>query len=120
MTTIARYRIDWTKRRKRSKYGNRKVTLNGVTFDSQHEAQRYLVLDLARRQGQISELAVHPRYRLEVNGKLVCGFWPDFQYVNREGKLVVEDAKSAPTKTRAYRIKVKLFKALYGHDVVEV
>ena len=40
----------------RSKYGAKKITQNGITFDSKREAKRYGELLLLERAGAITEL----------------------------------------------------------------
>ena len=39
-----------------TKYNNKKVVLNGITFDSQKEARRYRDLSLLERAGEIKKL----------------------------------------------------------------
>ena len=41
--------LAWHWRRCMNKYHNRKVTVNGITFDSQKEADRYLELMLLQK-----------------------------------------------------------------------
>lgn len=104
----------------RNKYRARRVALDGHTFDSQHEADVYAERVLELRAGLISDLEVHRRFRLEVNGVHICDYEADLSYM-RAGRLVVEDAKSPPTRRLpVYRIKRKLMRALYGIDIVEV
>jgi hypothetical protein len=103
----------------RSKYGNKKTVVDGVTFASQKEAQRYGVLKLLERAKDIIELELQPRYPLVVNGVKVCTYVADFRYrYKTSGQLVVEDVKGM--KTPAYKIKKKLLKALTGINVREV
>ena len=110
-----------TWRQRGSKYHNRKVSLNGETFDSLKEATRWKVLRSLQATGQISGLEVHPRYKLLVNGHLIGHYEADFRYlVASDGQWVVEDVKSPITRRLpAYRLKVKLLKALYGIEIVE-
>ncbi len=104
-----------------SKYMNQKVRLDGYLFDSLKERDRYLELLLKQRIGEISGLTVHPKFDLNVDGKKICRFIPDFQYrVVCGGNVVVEDVKVNPTMTRAYRIKKKLMAALHGITIQEV
>ena len=44
-----------------TKYNNKKVVLNGITFDSQKEARRYRDLSLLERVGEIKELELQRR-----------------------------------------------------------
>jgi len=91
--------------------------VDGFTFDSRREANRYLELKLLERSGEISNLELQPRYDLIVNGKN-CGFYKaDFRYQEGE-KTITEDAKGM--KTAVYSLKKKLVKAIYGIEIVEV
>lgn len=103
-----------------AKYGNRRIGIDGYTFDSEKEAKRYRILAPLAQVGCISEFEVHPLYRLEVNGILIARYRPDFRY-RLEGALVVEDVKSEPTRKKySYRLKVKLMLALYDITIREV
>lgn len=102
----------------RSKYNNQRVVLDGYTFDSQAEARRYRELCLLYDAGEITDLAVHPKYPLVVNGQVVANYLADFSYTVADGREVVEDVKGV--RTDVYRLKRKLVRALYGIDIVEV
>ena len=106
----------------RAKYGNRKVVLDGIRFDSQAEASRYGELKLLERAGEIELLAVHPVYRFSVSGIFIGRYTPDFQYqVKGEFDWIVEDVKSEETrKHRAYRRNLKLMWACHHIKVKEV
>lgn len=105
-----------------SKFGNIKTVVDGIEFSSKKEARRYGELQLLAKAGEIDGLSLQPKFPLKVNGSLVCSYIGDFQYWDRKtASDVVEDVKSEATrKNRAYRIKVKLLKALHGISVVEV
>ena len=105
---------------KRPKYGARRCQLDGYTFDSQAEARRYGELVYAVRAGVITDLQVHPRYPLVLHGVHLCDYLPDFVYTLPSGTTVVEDVKSAPTRTALYRLKRKLFETLHHLPIVEV
>lgn len=107
---------------KPSKYHNVATVSDGLQFDSKKEARRYQKLALAQAGGLISELEVHPVYRITVEaiGREVFRYTPDFRYKDEHGNVVVEDVKSAPTKTEAYGIRKRLMRAIYGIRVVEV
>lgn len=102
--------------KRRSKYGNVKTTVDGITFDSRKEADRYSELKLLERTGAISDLALQPRFPIEINGRKVCTYIADFSY-NSYGSRVFEDAKGM--KTAVYKLKKKLVEAQYGITVVE-
>lgn len=108
---------------RRSKYGNVKVVdADGLTHDSRKEYRRWCELQLRERAGEISNLRRQVVFDLIVNDRLVCRYVADASYVeNATGAKVVEDTKSEPTrKKRDYRIKAKLFEAIYGYAIREV
>lgn len=58
-------------KKSRLKYNNRKVKLDGHTFDSQAEADYYLRLRAAARSGSIKDLEVQPRFTFEHRGRVL-------------------------------------------------
>lgn len=105
-----------------SKYHARKTTVDGITFDSRKEADRYLVLNGMEEDGLIEGLRRQVRYELvpafDVDGRHYRPVYyvADFVYV-KDGKEVVEDVKGM--RTDVYRIKSKLFAKRYGINVKE-
>lgn len=114
----------------RAKYHNRKITRDGVTFDSRKEFRRYEELQLLQQAGEIKNLRRQVKFLLiptqrepkiigprggVKNGKLLereCSYIADFTYT-KNGETVVEDAKGV--RTREYVIKRKLM--LYVHGI---
>lgn len=108
----------------RSKYGAKKATVNGVTFDSKKEAKRYGELVLLERAGKISGLEMQVKFELipsqRIDGKVVeraCQYVADFVYMEN-GTKVVEDTKGF--KTKDYIVKRKLMLHKYGIRIREV
>jgi hypothetical protein len=109
---------------KPSKYGNKKVELDGMTFDSKAEANRYLQLLTMQRSGLISDLKRQVPFVLAPSVRLLGAkratpalrYFADFVYV-QDGKTVIEDCKGC--KTEGYRQKRHLMKALLGLDILE-
>lgn len=111
---------------KRNLYGARKVEIDGIKFDSQAEGKRYVQLKALETAGEIVDLRIQVEFQIlpaqdkfgkkERPVKYVC----DFSYRDRNGVHVVEDVKSAPTKTREYIIKRKLMLFFHGIIVQEV
>jgi hypothetical protein len=98
-----------------SKYGARRTTVDGVTFDSKAEAARYMELRLMERAGEIAALRVHPRYEIlpREGGERARHYTPDFEY-REGGKVVVEDVKGGrATMTDAARLRMSLFRRRY-------
>ena len=95
------------------KYRNTPIEIDGIRFASKREGRRYQELKLLERAGEISALELQPRFPLRVDGKLICTYVADFQYVAK-GKSIatVEDVKGV--QTPEFKIKRKLFETLYG------
>jgi hypothetical protein len=108
----------------RNKYYSRKVTIDGITFDSQKEARRFRELCLLERAGQITDLQRQVKFELipsqRIDGKVVeraCTYVADFVYLENY-KWVVEDTKGF--KTKDYIIKRKLMLHKYGIRIREI
>ena len=132
----------------KSKYGNVKTEVAGITFDSRKEARRYQQLMAAIALGVISDLRLQVdftlreayttpegkretaiRYKADFTYKVVsAGYdktavlgWEDVEYWRSlaPGTLVVEDVKSKATRTKTYIMKKKLM-ADKGYIIREV
>ena len=123
------------------KYRNRKVFRNGVKYDSALESKRHIELTLLEKAGKITDLQTQVRFELipaqyetyerysDKTGKRLkdgkrcieqsCVYVADFVYFEN-GKKVVEDTKSEPTKTADYIIKRKLMLWVHGIRIKEV
>ena len=106
------------------KYHATTTELDGITFDSKKEANRYAELKLLERSGAIHNLQRQVRYELipaqKKNGKTVeraCHYIADFVY-EENGKTVVEDVKGY--RTKEYVLKRKLMLQVHGIEVREV
>lgn len=113
---------------RKSKFNNRKVVLDGATFDSRKEARRYRELQLLERTGEISELqtqfafvlAESVKFKNEPRRKPAVKYVADFVYI-KDGRQVVEDVKSVATrKDKYFRLKKHLMMSVHGIEVVEV
>ena len=103
---------------RKTKYGNKKITIDGITFDSLKEGKRYRELKLLERGGVISNLELQPRFDITIDGTYVAHYKADFRYIDQEKqKTVVEDVKGV--RTPVYRLKKKLVEALYRGTVIE-
>lgn len=118
----------------RSKYGSRKVTVDGIVFDSRKEAARYQELKLLERVGAIRDLKRQVEFELipsqRIHGKVAerpCKYVADFVYFkdlnfkSPEGPIwnkVVEDTKGFRTKD--YIIKRKLMLHVHGIRIKEI
>lgn len=96
---------------KRNKYGAKRVTIDNVTFDSKGEAERYQILKILLNSKQISNLTIHPRYWIFVNGAKAFQYEADFEYKDHNGKEIVEDVKGYILPMA--KLKMKCFKLQY-------
>lgn len=102
---------------KRQKYGNRRVEVDGMKFDSQHEAEVYAELMLRVRAGAIKTVLRQVAFDLPGGIRYIA----DFMTVDHENRVTVYDAKSEITrKNRVYINKKKQMLACCGIEIVEV
>ena len=106
-------------KRSRPKYGNKKTTVHGITFDSKWESERYLYLKSLEKAGRVKDLELQPRYNIMVNDQKICAYVADFKY-NKESadgiwQHIVEDAKGV--ETPEFKLKKKLMKAVFDIDI---
>lgn len=119
----------------RSKYGAKKINIDGEIFDSKREAKRYQTLKMMQDVGLISDLRRQVKYVLIPaqrepdtvgarggihRGKLIereVAYYADFTY-KQNGETVVEDVKGM--RTEVYKVKRKLMLERYGIRIQEV
>lgn len=126
------------------KYGNKKITVDGVTFDSKKEYLRWCELCLLEKAGHITDLRRQVKYELipaqyeeyerysEKTGKRLknglrcvekeCSYVADHYYKDSIGKVHVEDVKGykGGGAYEVFSIKRKLMLHIHGIKVEEV
>lgn len=108
---------------RKSKYGNKKVIIDGITFDSTKEGNRYKELRIMEQAGQISNLKLQVKFELipsvVLDGKKQrpVNYVADFTYIECPGYVTVEDSKGF--KTKDYVMKRKLMKHIHGIEIYE-
>lgn len=107
-----------------NKYRNKKVVVDGITFDSRKEAMRYQELRLSEQMGVISDLRTQVTFELipnqRIDGKVVersVKYIADFVYTSN-GQTVVEDTKGF--RTTDYKLKRKMMLFFHGIRIKEV
>lgn len=121
---------------KTGKYRNIRTQVDGIPFDSQKEARRFIELKSLLKAGKIRNLKLQPQFTLQESyvtpdGKRVRAirYLADFSYdrptsPDQNGYIhwvkVVEDVKSQATRTAQYEIKRKLMLERFGIVVEEV
>jgi hypothetical protein len=89
--------------------------IDGISFDSLAEGNRYSELRLLEKAGIIRLLCPSPEQAKKERFKLTAGlvYTPDFTYWEN-GKRIAEDVKGGKaTMTQAARMRVKLFRECY-------
>lgn len=87
-------------------------TMDGFTFDSMAEMNRYAELRMLERAGVIRDLELQPEFVLQDRfsrrgiryAKIV--YRADFRYMDQDGQEIIEDVKGH--ETDVYRLKRKL------------
>lgn len=98
---------------KKSKYGAKKTTVDGIVFDSKAESIYYLQHKNDKRMTMQEKFVLMDKFRL--NGKLYreIAYKADFVFRNENNEIVkVVDVKGV--LTTEFKIKAKLFANRYG------
>lgn len=118
-----------------NKYRSKKITVDGMTFDSQKEYKRWCELRLLEKAGEITNLQRQVKYVLipaqyEIVGftktgkakrrcfERECAYIADFVYKDEFGEVYVEDTKGF--KTTDYIIKRKLMSYIHNIRIQEI
>ena len=101
---------------KRGKYGNKKTTIDGITFDSKKEAEHYQALKILKKLGEVKSFQMQVKYQLlpafpKVQRAMI--YIADFVVFLPDGTIEVQDVKGR--KTEVYKIKKKLM--YYFHKI---
>jgi hypothetical protein len=98
--------------RAKNKYKNKWTRcFLGHNHQSIAEANYCNQLRYLRLAGEIQSYKTQVTYKLKVNNLLICSHRIDFEVINKNGIKEVHDVKGYETKD--FKIKYKLFKALY-------
>ena len=106
-----------------NKYNARKITVDGIKFDSIREANRYSELLILQKAGIISDLRRQEEFELipKCGKERPARYHADFSYIDTAtGEKIVEDVKSRATKTKDYILRRKLMNWRYGIQIREI
>jgi hypothetical protein len=104
-----------------NKYGAKKTTVGGITFDSAREAKRYGELVYLFKAHEIGAIEIQPVFPIIIKGKKIGKYTADFRFLDRRtGEVIIEDVKSKPTFTEAFSLRKRLVEALYGIKITVV
>lgn len=102
-----------------NKYHAKKTVVDGITFDSKAEANRFCELRLLEKSGKIKNLQRQKKYILvqkSMYGREIS-YRADFVYTEGDRKIV-EDVKGV--RTPVYKLKRRLMAEIYGIVIREV
>lgn len=109
--TVSQYK---NYKEKKSKYGAKKTSIDGHTFDSQKEANYYEDLKRLLKAGEIKGFCIQPTFILAPNLK----YKADFIVFNNDGTSDIIDVKGM--KTKEYIVKKKVFEDKYNLKIKEI
>lgn len=109
-----------------SKYGAKKVVIDGITFDSKAEGEFYRLLKKMRENAEISDFELQPAFTLQPSFKhpetrktvRAIKYVADFTIVHHDGKREVIDIKGFPTPV--FKMKRKMFEYQFQNTPLRV
>lgn len=109
-----------TKRAAKNKYGAKKVTIDGITFDSKREGAYYTELRQRQILDEVTAVEMQKPYVLKgPDGSVITTYRADFCFFDvTAGRYRVVDVKGGKaTQTDVFRLKRKMMKSFLGIDV---
>lgn len=109
---------------KKSKYNSKKITVNGINFDSKDEALYYEYLLKRFEGGHIKSFELQPQYvlldkfvKLGVSYRAIT-YTPDFKIYHNDGTIELIDVKGMSTQQG--NLRRKMFDARYPEKLTWV
>lgn len=96
-----------------NKYKAKKQEFNGIQYHSKKEAAYAHELSIRKAAGEIKDWERQTKISLDVNGKHIANYYIDFVVYHNCETLEYVEVKGF--ETPEWRLKWKLFHALYGH-----
>lgn len=96
------------------KFKARRTNVDGIKFSSKKEANRYNILKLLQKSGDILFFLRQVPFHLPGGVKYIC----DFLIFWANGDVTIEDVKGF--KTEIYKAKKKMVEALYPVEISEI
>jgi len=110
---------------KRNKYRNIRVKIDGYSFDSKKESEKYMELKIMKQNGEIKDFTVHPKFKIidafEKDGiKYRATYYvADFSVTKNDDTVEIIDIKPYSKKhqkfllTAVFKLKARLFDIKY-------
>lgn len=112
-----KYREAIANPKRKNKFGAKRTTVDGITFDSKREAAFYSELKLREKAGEVGGVELQRRFALlGQDGSLICTYVADFCFWDHVAdRFRCVDVKGV--ETDVFKIKRKLMRACLGIDV---
>lgn len=106
--------------KRQNKYNASSTIYNNTAYHSKKEAAYAKELDLRKKAGDIKDWERQVRISLDVNGYHICNYYIDFKIIHNDGSIELVEVKGF--RTEVWRLKWKLFEAIYSkrHPEVEL
>lgn len=97
---------------KGTKYKSKKVTVDGITFDSKDESEYYKCLKIKFSKGEIKNFELQPKFQLVPKFKklgknyMAITYKPDFRVYHLDGTEELVDIKGFSTQQGELRYKL--------------
>lgn len=98
--------------RKQNKYNAKSNVYNGQIYHSKKESAYAAELDLRLKAKEIKSWDRQVKISLDVNGYHICNYYIDFVIKHNDNSTEYVEVKGY--ETDVWRLKWKLFEALYG------
>lgn len=109
----------WVKKGSYNKYRNTKKKVDGISFDSEKEANYYSQLILLEKAKEITKFERQVKMPIEVNDIHIAYYILDFKVYYPDGSIKYIDIKAQDKKTKkwittdVFKLKKKLIEAIY-------
>lgn len=100
-----------------AKYGNQKVIVDEIKFDSKREARYYLYLKGLQNAGKIWNLQLQTKLDFKIDGKHIFYYKPDFEYDDEFGHHYIDVKSPITAKNPTFRLKKKIVEASYKIEI---
>ena len=104
--------------KKQNKYHAKSTEYNGVIYHSKKEAAYAQELDLRQKAGEIKKWERQVKIPLKVYGQHICNYYIDFVVYYPSGEVEYVEVKGFATQL--WRLKWKLFEAIYNKEHPEI
>lgn len=96
---------------KKTKYNSKKIVINGISFQSKKEANRYIDLQILQKAGDVDFFLRQTPFHLPGKTRYYC----DFVVFWSDGEVTFEDVKGV--KTEVFMLKKRMVEDIYNVEI---